>query len=154
MPAWLELLSARTEEAGGGQGVGLLPSVCGILALGVADVLGVLVGKHLGKIAICRGSKKTVEGTAAAVVGTVAFALACNRASGGTLLDLERLSLAPTAAIAPLEGGFIGSGLNGPAAFAVLSASMCLLEAFTMQLDNIYVPLFFYVMLRVSTVAG
>ncbi len=159
LPVWLELFRAAAGgdrgEGGGISGTGLLPSVCGVLALGVADVLGVLVGKHFGKVAICKGSKKTVEGTAAALVGTVGFALACNRASGGALFDFDQLQLGlgPTA---DAWGSVVGLGANvsvsGLAAFVSLSASMCLLEAFTLQLDNIYVPLFFYVMLRVATV--
>ena len=110
------------------------PPLCsGMLAVGVADVLGALVGKAVGSVAICEGSRKTLEGTCAAISGTIACALAWDRAGGGLVS----------------RQGELGFGT-----FALLCSSACLLEAFTLQLDNLYVPLYLYAVLLLGTLPG
>ena len=126
-PLWLS--GPKFDQENGKPNALLLSS--GLLALCIADVLGVFVGKNFGIVAICKGSKKTLEGTCAAVVGTIAFALWWNKIIGGPFFARE---------------GY-GEELTR---FVLLSLGMCLLEAFTSQLDNIYVPVFFFLMLLVN----
>ena len=108
----------------------------GVLALGVADVLGVVIGRTFGSVGICRGSKKTVEGTIGAILGTLGFALAWDSITSGSFFGSLR------------EGGG-GQGL-GLLTFACLTVGMCLLEAFTAQLDNLYVPLLYFATLLLA----
>ena len=120
-PFWVNLRGGgrRGEEGAQGTEMALLSS--GLLVLGVGDVLGVAVGTTVGHVAVCRGSQKTVEGTSAAILGSVFFGHLWIEAVGGDL---------------------VGGG--GGAQFFALAAAAGLLEAFTTQLDNLYVPLFFY----------
>lgn len=92
--------------------------------------MGSLYGRH----PLCRGSSKTVEGTAAAAAATLAawWALAAAaRALGGG------------GAVALAAGGG-GSGWAGLAAATALS---CLLEGVTTQLDNVFMPLHYFALL-------
>ena len=45
-------------------------------------------------------------------------------------------------------------GELGFGTFALLCSSACLLEAFTLQLDNLYVPLYLYAVLLLGTLPG
>ncbi|QDZ24103.1 dolichol kinase [Chloropicon primus] len=125
VPFWFNIRAASSDDRAQTEEADLLLLSSGILALGIADVLGVLVGKNFGRLAICRGSKKTLEGTCAAILGTVAFALTWDRMVGGQLIGST-----PT--------------------FVALCVGMCLLEAFTPHLDNLYIPLFFFTMVLLS----
>jgi dolichol kinase len=106
----------------------------GTMALGIADVLGVLIGRRFGVIAICKGSKKTLEGTVSAIAGTVVFALAWDHAMSGGASGSTALLTSQTC-----QGKLTS--------FVLACVATCLLEAFTLQLDNLYVPLFFYLLL-------
>lgn len=104
---------------------------------GFGDTAASAVGSLVGRWPLCRGSKKTVEGTAAAVAVTLAawWLLAAATAALG----------APAAGsgLAPLLAGGGGSW----AALAGATALSCLLEGVTTQLDNIFMPLHYFALL-------
>ena len=95
----------------------------GVVVLGMGDAVASVVGIHLGR---CRwpGTRKTVEGTAAAAASMLLL-----------LLLLRRL----------LQGGH--AEWLGPAsdwwAAALCTALVCLLEAWTSQIDNLFLPIYY-----------
>lgn len=96
---------------------------------GFGDTAASAVGSLLGRRPICRGSKKTVEGTGAAAVAALA---------AWWLLA------------AALSTGSSGSSALGIASWPALAAATvlsCLLEAATTQLDNIFMPLHYFALL-------
>ena len=96
---------------------------------GFGDTAASAVGSQLGRLPICRGCTKTVEGTAAAVAATMA----------------AWWVLAVAASTAAAGGGVrIGGSWGQLAGGTVLS---CLLEATTDQLDNIFMPLHYFALL-------
>ncbi|RWR79388.1 dolichol kinase EVAN [Cinnamomum micranthum f. kanehirae] len=102
----------------------LAPSA-GILSLGIGDTMASMVGHKYGVFRWSKTGKKTVEGTAAGITSVLA---ACS---------LLLLLLA--------SSGFIFSQHWSSLLFAVTLSG--LLEAFTMQLDNAFIPLVFYSLL-------
>lgn len=91
-----------------------------------------MVGRLTGRHPIARGSSKTVEGTAAAAVATMAAWAAVLSCCGG--------------AVAWPGGG----GQEGPWRWVALAGATllsCLTEALTTQLDNIFVPAHYYALL-------
>ena len=102
---------------------------------GLGDTAASAVGSLLGRWRICRGSRKTVEGTCAAAAATLA---------GWWLLAAADL---------------VGAGGGGPAGSAcaaggawwarlvAATALSCVLEAVTEQLDNLFVPLHYFALL-------
>jgi dolichol kinase len=98
--------------------------VSGIAIIGIGDAVASVVGSLLGRVSICRGSRKTVEGTVAGAVAT----WVCMR-----LLLLQG------------DGG--GSGGGAMVRWGVATFLSSLLEASTSQLDNLFIPLHFYTVL-------
>lgn len=102
-----------------------LAPFAGILSLGIGDTMASLVGHKYGVLRWSKGGKKTIEGTAA---GITSMLLAC-------------LFLLPPLAWT----GFTSSQDWLSLVIAVILAGM--LEAYTTQLDNAFIPLIFYSLL-------
>lgn len=109
-------------------GVQLWPAaLAGIIMTGIADAAASIIGSTFGRYPIARGSRKTIEGTAA---GAVAALVVWAMLLGSGLVT------------APSTGGIRGwLALGG----ATLLSS--LLEATTEQLDNIFVGLHYFALL-------
>ncbi|GAQ84401.1 phosphatidate cytidyltransferase [Klebsormidium nitens] len=97
-----------------------LASFAGVLSIGVGDTLASMVGVKYGRTRLCADSKKTVEGTVASFLGMLAGLLALQWAS--TSMEIKAYDV-----------------------FATLMAS--LLEAFTVQSDNAFVPIMYAALL-------
>ncbi|XP_026417627.1 dolichol kinase EVAN-like isoform X2 [Papaver somniferum] len=102
-----------------------LAPFAGILSLGIGDTMASMVGYKYGVLRCSKTGKKTIEGTAAGITSVLA---ACS-----VLLPL----LAST--------GFIISQHWISLLIAVTASG--LLEAYTAQLDNAFIPLVFYSLL-------
>jgi dolichol kinase len=98
--------------------------VSGIAIIGIGDAVASVVGSLLGRVSICRGSRKTVEGTVAG--------------AGATWVCMRLLLLQG-------DGGESGGGAMVRWGVATFLSS--LLEASTSQLDNLFIPLHFYTVL-------
>ncbi|CAK7332251.1 unnamed protein product [Dovyalis caffra] len=102
-----------------------LAPFAGILSLGIGDTMASLVGHKYGVLRWSKTGKKTIEGTAAGITSVLA---ACSvllplLASTGYFLTEHWISLLLAVTV---------SGL---------------LEAYTAQLDNAFIPLVFYSLL-------
>ncbi|OVA06975.1 hypothetical protein BVC80_1731g52 [Macleaya cordata] len=102
-----------------------LAPFAGILSLGIGDTMASMVGHKYGVLRWSKTGKKTVEGTAAGITSVLA---ACSvllplLASTGYILSQHWLSL------------------------VVAVTASGLLEAYTAQLDNAFIPLVFYSLL-------
>uniref|UniRef100_A0A7N0TLP2 dolichol kinase n=1 Tax=Kalanchoe fedtschenkoi TaxID=63787 RepID=A0A7N0TLP2_KALFE len=97
----------------------------GILILGIGDTMASMVGHKYGVLRWSKTGKKTIEGTAAGITSMLAASL--------SLLPL----LAST--------GYLVTESWFPLVFAVTVSG--LLEAYTAQLDNAFIPLVFYSLL-------
>ncbi|CAH9072865.1 unnamed protein product [Cuscuta europaea] len=102
-----------------------LAPFAGILSLGIGDTMASLVGHKYGVLRWSKTGKKTIEGTAAGITSVLA---ACS-----VLLPL----LATT-------GYLLSKNLFSLILAVTLSG---LLEAYTAQLDNAFIPLMFYSLL-------
>ncbi|KAJ1638830.1 hypothetical protein T492DRAFT_857737 [Pavlovales sp. CCMP2436] len=111
----------------------VLPPMAGILALGVGDSMASYVGTRFGRTR-WPGTAKTAEGTAAAVAAILVGACVLCRASA---------ALAPAEPVSALSAGVI-------ARILAATVSTCVLEAVTEQIDNLFLPLHFFCMLRVA----
>ncbi|CAM6085856.1 unnamed protein product [Calypogeia fissa] len=109
-----------------GSGDRPLASYAGILSLGIGDTMASVIGYNFGSIHVSSKSKKTLEGT---VSGISSVLVSC-------LILTPILSLTTGPAV-----------LNG--FWSVLGASIIggVLEAYTLQLDNAFIPLIFYTLL-------
>ncbi|KAM4096476.1 hypothetical protein ACJW30_08G107700 [Castanea mollissima] len=102
-----------------------LAPFAGILSLGIGDTMASMVGHKYGALRCSKTGKKTIEGTAAGITSMLA---ACSillplLASTGYIFTQHWLSL-------------------------LLAVTVCgLLEAYTAQLDNAFIPLVFYSLL-------
>ena len=98
----------------------VLVSQWGVLSLGIGDAAGALVGRTMGR---CEWghNKRTVEGSLAMLVSMTG-------ASYWLLQSVAGVDLAHDATLTP--------------AWATALVSVTLLEAFTLQLDNLVLPLF------------
>lgn len=131
-PVWVLPLPDPIPHAGGGRGHGgraLAPAMSGVLALGIGDVASVLGGRMWGTARLCGDTDKTVEGTLAGAVTMCAAGYALDVFMGGGMFG------------EPLEGS--GGGVWGArdAAFCIACVASSLVEGFTHQMDNLYVPL-------------
>ncbi|XP_058748486.1 dolichol kinase EVAN-like [Vicia villosa] len=102
-----------------------LAPFAGILSLGIGDTMASMVGYKYGVLRWSKTGKKTVEGTAAGITSVLA---ACS-------LLLPLLASA----------GYIFTQHWFSLLLAVTASG--LLEAYTAQLDNAFIPLFFYSLL-------
>ncbi|XP_010425937.1 PREDICTED: dolichol kinase EVAN [Camelina sativa] len=102
-----------------------LSPFAGILSLGIGDTMASMVGHKYGVLRWSKTGKKTVEGTAAGITSVMAvcFVLVPVLASMGYILSQGWWSL------------FVAVTATG------------MLEAYTAQLDNAFIPLVFYSLL-------
>ncbi|KAL0369623.1 UNVERIFIED_CONTAM: Dolichol kinase EVAN [Sesamum angustifolium] len=102
-----------------------LAPFAGILSLGIGDTMASMVGHKYGVLRWSKTGKKTIEGTAAGITSVLAacFILLPLLAATGYIFTLQWFSLIVAVTI---------SGL---------------LEAYTAQLDNAFIPLVFYSLL-------
>lgn len=121
------LLVTPAATPPGGHARALAP-LAGILALGVGDSVASSVGTHFGRTKWPQSSK-TVEGTAAAIVAMVAGAVALLACAGA----------APTTAAVSEWAGVV-----------LATVATCLLEASTDQIDNLFLPAFYFTALHVA----
>lgn len=110
------------------------------------------MGSLWGRCPICRGTKKTLEGTAAAVAATLAAwaLLLASAASAGHAGGAGGSSSSGSSGDGGFEfpGGQLAAGLAGGwVPLAAATALSCLLEAVTTQLDNIFMPLHYFALL-------
>lgn len=103
-----------------------LAPFAGVFSLGIGDTMASVVGYNWGSFRLSSNSKKTLEG---AVAGTVSMLLAC--------LAVHLM--------------FIQSSLITAEWASLIVAALCtgLMEAYTTQLDNAFLPLIFYALLIV-----
>ena len=132
-PLWL----APAPAAGlGGVDARRLRPLAGLLAVGLGDTAASAVGVACGRRRLFSGWAKTWEGTAAGFAVTLGGALAA-------------LAVLPHGGGAPGPGdgaAHAGMGLTAMRMLqlAAATAAMALLEAITSQVDNVFVPLFYY----------
>ncbi|KAK3255440.1 hypothetical protein CYMTET_35375 [Cymbomonas tetramitiformis] len=100
----------------------------GLVSLGISDTLASTVGKYYGRRKICGGWPKTVEGTAAGIVGGALFSFALQ-----WLLQLREVDALPLEDCRILLAS-VGAGL---------------LEATTAQMDNIFIPLHYFALMMI-----
>ncbi|XP_075500586.1 LOW QUALITY PROTEIN: dolichol kinase EVAN [Primulina tabacum] len=102
-----------------------LAPFAGILSLGIGDTMASMVGHKYGVLRWSKTGKKTIEGTAAGITSVLAacFVLLPLLAATGFIFTMHWFSLVVAVTI---------SGL---------------LEAYTAQLDNAFIPLVFYSLL-------
>lgn len=104
---------------------------------GFGDTAASAVGSLFGRHRLCKDSSKTWEGTAAAVVATLAAWAALALLGTAALGD----AAAGAAGLAQLQQLGVWVRLGGA---TVLS---CLLEGVTTQLDNVFMPLHYFALL-------
>lgn len=116
------LFPRRCGHKGSLFGAGALVPYCGVLAVGVGDTLASICGSTMGELK-WPGTKKTFEGTMMSIFGQViAVSLILIFDSGVTL--------------------------NAHYAWIVGSITLVsLLEAFTLQIDNLFLPLYLQILL-------
>uniref|UniRef100_A0ACD5TCP7 Uncharacterized protein n=2 Tax=Avena sativa TaxID=4498 RepID=A0ACD5TCP7_AVESA len=102
-----------------------LAPFAGILSLGIGDTMASMIGYKYGVLRWSKTGKKTIEGTAAGITSVLAACsiLVTLLASSGYILSQHWLSL------------------------SVAVTLSLLLEAYTAQLDNAFIPLVFYSLL-------
>uniref|UniRef100_A0ACD6A564 Uncharacterized protein n=1 Tax=Avena sativa TaxID=4498 RepID=A0ACD6A564_AVESA len=102
-----------------------LAPFAGILSLGIGDTMASMIGYKYGVLRWSKTGKKTIEGTAAGITSVLAACsiLVSLLASSGYILSQHLLSL------------------------SVAVTLSLLLEAYTTQLDNAFIPLVFYSLL-------
>ncbi|KAI3461395.1 hypothetical protein Pfo_018058 [Paulownia fortunei] len=102
-----------------------LAPFAGILSLGIGDTMASMVGHKYGVLRWSKTGKKTIEGTAAGITSVLAacFVLLPLLAATGYIFTMHWFSL------------------------IVAVTTSGLLEAYTAQLDNAFIPLIFYSML-------
>ena len=121
VPVWLENGLAQSGEGAGGGGHPHLAACAGYVALGAVDVAGVFVGKPWGRRKLFQDCPKSVEGTSAAAL-----------AAAAVLFGLQKSCLCRA----------------GPVRLACAALAGATFEAVTDQMDNIFVPLQLYCVLK------
>ncbi|CAD7701554.1 unnamed protein product [Ostreobium quekettii] len=133
-PLWMAPLdvNAGTDASGtilsSSSFLPLCASLSGIVSLGVGDAFAAIVGTRYGRMPLCSGTKKTVEGTTAGVLSMLAVWWALGWVAGrpaGEQLSLTFVSLA--------------TGL---------------FEATSTQLDNIFLPLHCFALLNMCSISS
>jgi dolichol kinase len=99
----------------------VLVGLCGMVIIGVGDTMAAYCGKLYGSRAIHIGSRKTLEGTVAGAVSSMA--------TWGLLLTAVGMAK--------------GLSSSGWVQLGVVTAGASLLEACTTQLDNLMIPLWY-----------
>lgn len=134
---WAALRQSNSDRAAGTTCQGVLPAVLaglsGMMVIGFGDTMASVVGRRYGRMPIHTGSHKTVEGTLAGTLSTLAawWAVLLVAFDGSMDSREERTGL----------GVWLGSGQWVQLGLATVGA--CLLEACTSQLDNILIPLWY-----------
>lgn len=103
-----------------------LAAYAGILSLGVMDTFASVVGFNFGSTRVSPNSKKTVEGTLAGI--------------GSMLVSVFALIVVLPSSARP-------AGVDGYLSLVAAVTGAGILEAYTLQLDNAFIPLLFYAML-------
>jgi dolichol kinase len=136
----------------------LAAPLAGLLVLGVGDAMAAAVGVSLGRRR-WPGGNKTVEGSLAAVVSMLLALCALGWLMGWVEGFQERTQLGLGTA---WEHGWAQGGQAVWALVAGAGAAeewlrvagctvlVCLLEAFTLQIDNLFLPLAFMVAMQVA----
>lgn len=137
----------------------LAAPLAGVLVLGVGDAMAAAVGVSFGRRR-WPGGAKTVEGSLAAVVSMLLALVALGWIIGWVAGFQEgaQLGLGPAwergwaqgaqAACALVAGTGVAEEWLRVTACTII---VCLLEAFTLQIDNLFLPLAFLVALQVAT---
>ena len=134
--SWVAAAEQPAAHGGGAACTGPLPAVLaglsGLMVIGFGDTMASVVGRTYGRVPIHDGSRKTVEGTLAGALSTMAawWVLLLAARSGS--------ARAPTWAVAPWPSVPQWQHL------AAATVGACLLEACTSQLDNILIPLWYF----------
>lgn len=111
--------------------LGYMPALAGVLVLGVGDSAASMVGVWCGsRRHRWFGSSRSIEGTLAAIVAVCATGLATVAAVhlANTVLFASKLVI--------LDPNWIS--------FLLATTLSCLLEACTTQIDNLFLPMYFY----------
>ena len=106
-----------------------LPAMAGVLVLGIGDSMASLIGVWLGRNRWF-GTSRTVEGTTAAVISMFLFTFVTVQAVHfiNVLMFQGALNI--------IDPSWIR--------FLLSTILTCLLEAFTSQIDNLFLPMFYY----------
>jgi len=104
-------------------------ALSGIVITGVGDAAASIIGSQLGRNPVAIGSRKTVEGTASSIVASLIAWNVIEQVFPGVALLRNSWGV----------NGILGGGARGWLAGATVLSS--LLEAWTDQLDNIFIPL-------------
>jgi dolichol kinase len=113
-----------------------LPAVSGVMVLGVGDAAASVVGSYWGTL-FWPDSKKTFQGTAGAFVSLL---VTCALAHAGA----QFLPVVPGAATATATATAARLAPFASPAIWLATFLTCLLEALTTQIDNLFLPLFYY----------
>lgn len=107
-----------------------LPALSGLITLGIGDSAASIIGTYAGKHRWFN-SKKTIEGTVGMSIAMMAFVFVLKSTMNFLLQHFASIPVNTTADIpwAPLFVSILFS---------------CLFEAFTVQIDNLFLPLFLY----------
>jgi dolichol kinase len=136
----------------------LAAPLAGVLVLGVGDAVAAVVGVFFGRRR-WPGGAKTVEGSVAAVISMLLALCALGWLMGWVVGFQEGAQLGWRNAWEQgwAQGGQAVWALVGGAGaaeewlrVAVCTVIVCLLEAFTLQIDNLFLPLAFMVALQVA----
>lgn len=103
-----------------------LAAYAGILSLGIGDTMASVIGYNYGSLRLNNWSNKTLEGTIAGILSTIGASL---------ILSFCHTTPPPVGSFWSIVIGATGAGL---------------VEAFTSQLDNAFVPIIFYALLSLS----
>ena len=138
VPVWLGTVApppSLAPSVGGGMARAAVP-YAGVLVLGVGDAFASAVGVHAGRTR-WPGSRKTLEGSAAGAASTLAVLAMLLRLDGAA----ERSVSSTHAAWDQQPGVLAWAGISACTALAFV------LEAFTLQIDNLFLPLFYQTLL-------
>jgi len=116
----------------------VLAPYAGILVLGVGDSMASIIGKRYGKNR-WPGTRKTFEGTSAAVVSTIIAGVLI-------FIVLHPMSAPTNIWLFPGSASLHSLQLVG---LAVATSLACLLESFTTQIDNLFLPLFYEALITI-----
>lgn len=123
---WLAAALPASSWPAGGALLRVLCGLSGTMVIGFGDTAASVVGRTWGRVPIHSGSHKTLEGTLAGAL--------CTLAAWAAVLGLAACC-ARQAALWPAPGQWLS--------LVAATAWACMLEACTSQLDNILIPLFY-----------
>eukprot|EP00163_Fabomonas_tropica_P014086 TRINITY_DN2572_c1_g1_i1.p1 TRINITY_DN2572_c1_g1~~TRINITY_DN2572_c1_g1_i1.p1 ORF type:complete len:146 (+),score=2.82 TRINITY_DN2572_c1_g1_i1:23-460(+) len=121
--------------------------MCGVLILGLGDALASIVGVQYGRTRWPGLAHKSIEGSAAALAVCLVFPLILALLLPCTALASAASTTAPTAhslSLLACSWGQVGG-------FTLATATTVVLEAYTTQIDNLFLPIYYWAALACWT---